>query len=178
VTGKGDGTFQAAALPTNLQNFVPQFVADLNHDGKQDLVSISAAALGNGDGTFAAPAAIAYEVDAIADINGDGIPDVVAAKYSGAFRDWSGIELGNGDGTFGPFIQLPILLPSNVLAADMNGDGKLDLVFPWSNGYPVSSGIAVMLNITPKAVPDFSLSPSSGSSTSQTSRPAKPPVSA
>ena len=176
--GKVDGTFQAAALPTNLQNFVPQFVADLNHDGKQDLVSISAAALGNGDGTFAAPAAIAYEVDAIADINGDGIPDVVAAKYSGAFRDWSGIELGNGDGTFGPFIQLPILLPSNVLAADMNGDGKLDLVFPWSNGYPVSSGIAVMLNITPKAVPDFSLSPSSGSSTSQTSRPAKPPVSA
>ena len=91
-------------------------------------------------------------MDAIADINGDGILDAMAARYYKAFRDYTGTVLGNGDGTFGPFLYMPPypVLPPNVLVADMNGDGKPDLVFPWYGG------IAVMLNTTAQ-VSDYPL---------------------
>jgi hypothetical protein len=52
-----------------------------------------------------------------------------------------------------------------VLIADMNGDGRPDIVFSLSG--TAVSGVAVLLNTTPKASPDFSIS-SGGSSTSQT----------
>ena len=35
----------------------------------------------------------------VADVNGDGIPDLVVANYA---SDTISVLLGNGDGTFGP----------------------------------------------------------------------------
>ena len=86
-----------------------------------------------GDGTFKEIAASGYIVTTLADINGDGVPDEVGAMNEssggGHVFQMTGLALGNGDGTFGPFQGLFTpsttgLFPS--LAADMNGDGKKD----------------------------------------------------
>ena len=167
--GNGDGTVQTAVLPTNLNtNFAAQLTADLNNDGKADLVSFyapnSQVALGNGDGTFntlpamACPANVGCEVVAIADINGDGKLDTIISETLSRTGITVNVRLGNGDGTFGS----DIAAQSNgqpPLVADMNGDGQPDLVFP------TNSGVAVLLNTT---APGFSIGPASGSQTSQT----------
>jgi len=120
----------------------PGFVtaADLNGDGKLDLV-ISyfqngspqtygvAILLGNGDGTFRAPAsfpigAYAYSSIVVADFNDDGKLDLAVAE-DGGFD----ILLGNGDGTMQPFQHVSPngVNVASLAAGDFNGDGKLDL---------------------------------------------------
>jgi len=141
LLGNGDGTFQPAVFPTNLNNFGPRFVFDLNNDGKPDLISSNQVALGNGDGTFTLLPVLpgnSLSVIAVGDVNGDGKPDLlVLAVVSNSYQ--SGILLGNGDGTFGPLISVP----TSGLVADMNADGRPDIIFPWGNGY------GVLLNTTP-----------------------------
>ena len=62
----------------------------------------------------------------MADVNGDGIPDVVLGSYSSSNVT---VLLGNGNGTF----QNPATFAANsrslsVAVADVNGDGKPDLL--------------------------------------------------
>ncbi len=126
-------------------------VADVNGDGKPDLVVANCGScsifndgsvgvlLGNGDGTF--QPAVTYSSGgiiplfvAIADVNGDGKPDLVVANRCGNNGCLNqapvGVLLGNGDGTFqaaatyfsgGEFA-------SSVAVADLNGDGKPDVL--------------------------------------------------
>ena len=99
LLGKGDGTF---APPTFIAGAGPVAVGDLNGDGKSDLVSSFPfqVFLGKGDGTFTAlfpNPSTSISVTALADMNGDGILDVVGG---------TAIVLGNGDGTFGAPITL------------------------------------------------------------------------
>jgi hypothetical protein len=119
--------------------------------------------------------AVGLGVNAIADFNGDGIPDVFVTEYYRAFVNANGVMLGNSDGTFGPLINIPTqgtldsnpnLAPLAVLVADMNGDGLPDIVFPWGSTF--LSGDGVLLNTTAKPVPNFSITSASGSSASQT----------
>lgn len=85
--------------------------ADLNGDGKPDLVSCNngdgtiSVLLGKGDGTF--QAAVAYNVGkwpgavAVGDFNGDGKLDLAITDSGPAgTSNQVSILLGNGDGTF------------------------------------------------------------------------------
>ena len=130
-------TFQGRQ--TSSVGWSPVFVAvaDVNHDGKADMISANSASgdvsvlLGNGDGTFKAPtnfdAGWDPETVSVADVNGDGNPDLVVASF--ASNGSISVLLGNGDGTFqSPDIITVGSWPGSVAVADVNGDGKPDLV--------------------------------------------------
>jgi hypothetical protein len=175
LLGNGDGTFRptvtydtGAVSPTSLVS------ADLNGDGRPDLVighvltCVQSACtdgpvgvlVGNGDGTFR-PAVI-YDVTtafpiasssypvAVADMNGDGRPDLVVG---GANSSNIAVLPGNGDGTF----QSAAIYTSGdgfpagaVAAADLNGDGKPDLVVGHVFANGGSEGlVSILLNNTP-----------------------------
>jgi hypothetical protein len=137
LLGRGDGTFQApATFPVPNMPFA-LVVADFNGDGQADIVAADVITgvdilLGKGDGTF--QPAVSYLTNPtppvqasavlVADVNGDGKPDLIANNGTSSMS----ILLGNGDGTF----QVPsiVALPSqgtSIAAGDFNGDGKIDL---------------------------------------------------
>ena len=149
--GNGDATFQNPITNPSGVNPVAISVADFNRDGKLDVATANlnswttSVLLGNGDGTFKThvdyPAGVDPKWIATGDFNGDGNLDLAVSNIDdggGAIA----ILLGNGDGTFQPFVDHPVHQgPSQVLAADFNGDGKLDLAV----AYPYNALFDVML---------------------------------
>lgn len=124
-------------------------LGDLNHDARLDLVCSTAdqvtstieVFLGNGDGTFQSPVATdatfphtsnwAYPVFTIlGDLNGDGFADIFEEDAA----NWEAqIMLSDGKGGFKsllPMSSTGINEVSPVLAADINGDGIPDLLYP------------------------------------------------
>jgi len=90
--------------------------------------------MGNGDGTFQASRLYGSEGDqpvdvVVADVNGDGRPDLLMANCTTCVRSSIGVFLGNGDGTFQPVVNYDSGgTAANALAvADLNGDGKPDI---------------------------------------------------
>lgn len=165
--GRGDGTFAEAPIVTKTGNDQTSIeaisAADLNHDGRGDLVGTAmepgsggvlvyglGVMFGNGDGTFG-PMTIypvnlyggfRAEQSLLADVNGDGKLDAVLV---GSWNTGTGVVvwLGNGDGTFGsPIITTAsgVRVGSGLAAADFNGDGKLDLAVATSAGVAVWLG--------------------------------------
>jgi hypothetical protein len=116
----------------------PQLVADINGDGKTDVVGTVCiqgyiyVAFGNGDGTFQAPVYTAILPTsnfgmAAADFNGDGKMDLAIINAENNVA----VLLGNGDGTFQAAKNfLTGVQPTAISVADFNGDGKLDILVP------------------------------------------------
>ncbi len=161
--GNGDGTFQPVVFPASLNNFFAQFTADINNDGKADLIS-NQVALGNGDGTFKVLNTLAtnQSILGIADLNGDGNLDVVVELDSQTgHSSATELQLGNGDGTFRPLTPLIQDPPNGTMYhpvfGDMNGDGHVDILFPWDTISDQINGVGMLLNST---VPGFQLSAS------------------
>jgi hypothetical protein len=155
ATGKGDGTFNVSTTPAATQ--IGEFLTtgDLNSDNKADIVAASVTQpgpfpdpsnisignslfvlLGNGNGTFQTPVAYLSDIPSdphLADVNGDGIPDIIAGGSTGAL-----VYQGIGNGTFMtyPLGSLPSAEPIiggfdltyAVNAGDFNNDGNADLI--------------------------------------------------
>jgi hypothetical protein len=118
----------------------PRFVvsADLNRDGRPDLVVINQNSTGTGSisvllatglaGTFGPPTNFSVGNQptwaAMADFNGDGNPDIAVTNAGGGNVS---ILLGNGSGGFAAATTLATTGAAGVVAQDFNGDGKIDL---------------------------------------------------
>ncbi len=168
LLNNGDGTFQNAILfPTNA---VIASVADVNGDGKADVLvntlnSVSVL-LGNGDGSFQPVVDYVFSgpvetsgPPSAADVNGAGKPDLLVAVscsaggcFDGDGPSSAGIFLSNGDGTFqkGIFYDAGGFTGEALAAADLNGDGRIDLVItslcPLSCTGSSESLVGVLLN--------------------------------
>lgn len=142
LPGKGDGTFGAARLFPTAMNPNSVTVADINGDGKLDLVTANTAEdfdfyvnslsilFGNGDGTFVRRDLQAGEGPifvAAGRLDAGGTVDLVAVNiYQGAVS----VFIGNGDGTFGDPDRLVGRRAQHLATADFDQDGRTDLVSP------------------------------------------------
>jgi hypothetical protein len=169
LLGNGDGTFQPKVTYPGVGGGVIA-VADVNGDGDPDLLVTSACQkygdcgkglvavmLGNGDGTFQSP--VNYDSGGyhaasfvVADVNGDLKSDLLVVngcrlRGHQCARGNVSVLLGNGDGTFQPASTFPTGgdHPTSVAAADLNVDGRLDLLVA---NYGLSGGmtVGVLLN--------------------------------
>ena len=148
--GNGDGTFTVSNSYATIAGANYLSASDIDGDGNTDLYvgeanggvygsdfnsnGLLQAVLGVGNGTFAGAQAYpngtydktgsALEPFATADFHGNGYQDVLMLTDTG-------LEMltNNGKGTFAESAILAGTVPTAVLAADMNGDGKSDAIF-------------------------------------------------
>jgi hypothetical protein len=175
LLGDGHGAFQSAGIVSIAGTVLGISAADLNHDGKLDLIaryfsstsSGVAIALGKGNGTFQAPAYTSTIAGGsgivVTDLNGDGNPDLVLTDGSEP-----SYLLGNGDGTFQTEFQFPSGPGGNfIAAANLNGNGNPGLVI--AGNIRGHGTLVALINDTPTSpVEPVTANPASGSGTTPT----------
>ncbi|MBA3912841.1 MAG: VCBS repeat-containing protein, partial [Acidobacteriales bacterium] len=138
LLGQGGGAFAPPVTYTLTDSQQSVTVGDLNGDGHDDVIATSSpfqnshtlsVLLSNQDGTLRNPVpydAGSVSYSAIADMNRDGIPDIVAAG-----SDVS-ILLGKGDGSFlaaNTYVgKVSDCVSGGIAVRDLNHDGLLDVV--------------------------------------------------
>jgi len=157
--GAGNGSFAApvtsaiAAISNYWSDNTPgaMVAVDLNGDGKLDLGIVDIysdtggviAAFGKGDGSFTVNGITShlrvFDSLAAADLNGDGMPDIIACSYGDEY--FCEVMLNRGDGSLKA--GSPIMFsatPSSVSIADFNQDGKPDAVIGFMDGAQILLG--------------------------------------
>jgi hypothetical protein len=175
-----DGTGNFGSGPTyglGGWEFAPFVALDFNGDGKVDIVMASTLSedpgynnhnpegtlsvlLGNGDGTMQGATTLRQNLLATqsnstisADLNGDGIPDLIQTSFYFSNLDHSQggviVYLGIGNGNYGAPTIYPTGSPNSfwVSAGDFNGDGKIDLAVANDCSDPscTQGGVAILL---------------------------------
>ena len=149
LLGVGDGSFQPRQAFAAGKGVYSIAAADVNGDGRVDLFTANfsdnsiSVLLGKGDGTFSAAQRFAAGKGAggiaLADLNGDGRPDIVTANFT---DNSVSVLLGRGDGSFTIQQSTPSPAPDlrvySVATADLNGDGRPDIVTANKNDSNVS----------------------------------------
>lgn len=154
LLGNGDGTFQkASTIPTGEVFVFNVAAADFDGDGNPDLVvdelnsaQADSIAILKGDGTgsftsvssYTPPGTTSIGSIRVADVNRDGIPDIIATSTAGSGLDnltsYLTVLTGNGDFTFN---ALPSQIDSQqvfwTLPVDLHGSGTADLVEEYMN---------------------------------------------
>lgn len=140
LTGNGDGTFRSGAFASlGLTPWAVPAIGDFNQDGKPDVAIAVGGALtvllNDGKGGFTAVVNSSEPWNfspgvAVGDFNGDGVPDVAVTgqSFSNPADGTVTVLLGKGDGTFKAGSSLTTVGFGQIVAADLNGDGHLDLV--------------------------------------------------
>ncbi len=156
--GNGDGTFKTLDPVATVYAPDSMAIADFNGDGNPDVALSGSGGFpyyngvievlsGAGDGRFTSvfnsPDADTssgphYAGIVAADFSRDGNVDLIARSGAQAV-----FLAGNGDNSFQDIVTVVPAIASNVIAADVNGDGKPDLV----------SSDSVYLNTTPSTAP-------------------------
>jgi hypothetical protein len=134
---RGDGSLQPGINYGTDGYFAFVAVADFNKDGKLDIAAMDNSTglvqifNGVGDGTFTTgPTMVTGDTDSrtivAVDLNGDGYPDVAVANNGGSNV---GVILNDGTGALLAPVNYALSKPATDIAlADLNADGKLDLI--------------------------------------------------
>ena len=145
--GNANGTFGSPTTYATGEFPTSVVVADVNGDGHPDiLVSYNGGNgysnnggvdvfLGNGDGTFQGAQSFAAGINAhslsVGDLTGNGKLDLVVANWDDGPANPNSLSvlMGNGNGTFQSPQTIPLPFGPNYTAvADVNGDGKPDII--------------------------------------------------
>ncbi len=151
LLGQGNDTFTQVTTTINYPTSEVAAIGDFNRDGKLDAVTVESGALrvwlGNGNGAFTQGALVNNYFQQpnpksvlVADIDGDGNPDIVVIPYpnQSGFPFPLTFYYGNGDGTFQAAVSFPVTHAyTQVAVADVNQDNKPDLVLSDGSGISV-----------------------------------------
>jgi len=154
LTNNGGGTFSLDATLNVGKGPAGIVAADVNDDGKVDLICANAAGnsllilTNNGNGIFGSNATINVEGPgcvAAADVNNDGSLDLVCANVS---NDSLTIFTNNGNGVFGSNATYAVgMTPVSLAAADINADGKVDLITANNHdGFATNGTLTILTN--------------------------------
>ena len=153
LTNNGSGAFGSNATINYPGGGDCLTMADVNGDGKPDIIFAAGSIpskiyvwTNNGDGVFGSNATYTVGEGILsitaADVNGDGNVDLICANGESEPGTLS-VLTNDGSGEFGSNVTLNVgSEPCSVVAADVNGDGKMDLI---SANYSANS-VSVLIN--------------------------------
>lgn len=151
----GNGTFRSQISYSTGSNPQAVFIGDINQDKKPDIVVGNYGSnnvgvfFNNGNGTFRSQVSYSSGTSSqpysvfVADLNGDSNPDIIVANSG---TDNVGVLFNYGNGTFSSqklYSTGSNSSPYCIVVADMNLDGKLDIIV----GNHDADNVGIFLNL-------------------------------